>query len=264
MVCCAWNLNIFNNETSFYEAKKQQKCHDILRMSHCILWCHFHCIWWINKWWKTMLMRFVDMAFIPRHSLSLCVCVCEQNNKQTWTASVNRTAEGKKINNNINETEGAPCDAHRCSTGNRKAFVQSVAITFVTVNTDPRLKSETVIQLLSCKTALVPAYTSESVKSKTPRELQLATRSSIKVWQCPSYSSSWLVYHMFKLSLISQLWRSGIISVMVLKYWLQHFYFFFFIQCAPIVLSGELHLNYHFATSKLSSVNWSITSQPLQ
>lgn len=98
MVCCAWNLNIFNNETSFYEAKKQQKCHDILRMSHCILWCHFHCIWWINKWWKKMLMRFVDMAFIPRHSLS--VCVCEQSNKQTWTASVNRTAEGKKINNN--------------------------------------------------------------------------------------------------------------------------------------------------------------------
>lgn len=81
MVCCAWNLNIFNNETSFYEAKKQQKCHDILRMSHCILWCHFHCIWWINKWWKKMLMRFVDMAFIPRHSLSLCVCASRITNK---------------------------------------------------------------------------------------------------------------------------------------------------------------------------------------
>lgn len=25
MVCCAWNLNIFNNETLFYEAKKGNK-----------------------------------------------------------------------------------------------------------------------------------------------------------------------------------------------------------------------------------------------
>lgn len=71
MVCCAWNLNIFNNETSFYEAKKkekkkQQKCHDILRMSHCILLCHFHCIWWINKWWQKTLMWVFGMAFRPQ------------------------------------------------------------------------------------------------------------------------------------------------------------------------------------------------------
>lgn len=72
MVGCAWNLNIFKYKkttTLFYEAKKQQKCHDILRMSHCILWCHFHCIWWINKWWQKMLMRFLDVAFVPRHSV---------------------------------------------------------------------------------------------------------------------------------------------------------------------------------------------------
>lgn len=149
MVCCAWNLNIFNNETSFYEAKKQQKCHDILRMSHCILWCHFHCIWWINKWWKKMLMRFVDMAFIPRHSLSLCASrITNKLGLLLWIA----LQKAKKQQQHINETKGAPCDTHRCSTGNRKAFVHSVAITFVTVNTDPRLKSgeETVIQLLSC------------------------------------------------------------------------------------------------------------------
>lgn len=42
----------FQQLALFYEAKKQQKCNRILRMIHCILWCHFHCTWWINKWWE--------------------------------------------------------------------------------------------------------------------------------------------------------------------------------------------------------------------
>lgn len=89
MVCCAWNLNIFNNETLFYEAKKLQKCHDILRMSHCILWCHFHCIWWINKWWQEMLMRFLDVASFPK-------TFSEQNKQWGLSLKVKRKKAKKK------------------------------------------------------------------------------------------------------------------------------------------------------------------------
>lgn len=161
MVCCAWNLNIFNNETLFYEAKKQQKCHDILRMSHCILWCHFHCIWWMNKWWQKMLMRFSDVAFVPQKKKPSS----EQNEAETGTFSAEE-----------DRTEKAPRISHL---QRKHKLVWGVWNLRVILNSPERGESsDPAVELLN---SFVLTRTAESIKPQRHGEPRLAIWSSIKV-----------------------------------------------------------------------------------
>lgn len=150
MVCCAWNLNIFNNETSFYEAKKQQKCHDILRMSHCILWCHFHCIWWINKWWKKNVNVILWFGFCPK---TFSTKNLAEDDEQSSLAGVCEWQHVRSAQSNLKkQILGNRTHIRIWKSSHVLQPLESVAINSVTVNTHPWLKSMegTVIHLLSC------------------------------------------------------------------------------------------------------------------
>lgn len=148
-------------------------------MSHCILWCHFHCIWWINKWWQKMLMRFLDVAFVPGHSVT-------NNEPALWRAGlvlwVKLKANNKRSHhlNHINHRRQiwhppSRQRLHRCrfgaSAASRRISYGPNDSKYWSLIKETEWISDPGVELLNSS---VLGYTSEFIKSQIPKEPQLA------------------------------------------------------------------------------------------
>lgn len=155
-------------------------------MSHCILLCHFHCIWWINKWWQKTLMWFFGMAFRPqdifnensmeddKHQSGFVLWMKVKNIKQHmtsaqwWFKQIHKVSSLQHLKANSSHFFVAfGISSHYLGASKYWSLIKEWGR-----NSDPS------VRLL--KSSML-AYTSESIKPQTPGERRLATRSPIKV-----------------------------------------------------------------------------------